>query len=56
MYRLAYRKTNTDRQIKMLSGKLASNHAQTDRQTDRQTYTKGPRDGQTDIDIHITGH
>ena len=50
------RQTYTDRQIKMLTAKLASRHAQTDRQTDRQTYTKGTRDGQTDIDIHITEH
>ena len=40
----------------MLTVKLASSHAQTDRQTDKQTYAKGPRDGQTDIDVHLTGH
>ena len=50
------RQTCIDRQIKMLTDKLASSHAQADRQTDRQTYTKGPRDGKIDIDIHITGH
>ena len=44
------RQIYTDRQIKMLTDKLASSHAQTNRQTDRQTYTKGPKD------IHITGH
>ena len=58
MYRQTDRKANIYiyRQTKMLTDKLASSHAQTDRQTDRQTYTKGPRYGQTDIDIHITGH
>ena len=50
------RQTYTDKQIQMLTDKLASSHAHTDRQTDRETYTKGHRDEETDIDIHVTGH
>ena len=56
MYRHGDRKTNIYRQIKILTDKLANSHTQTDRHTDRQTYTKGPRDGQIDSDIHIRGH
>ena len=50
------KKTYTGRKIKMLTDTLASHHAETDRKTDRRTYTKGPREGQIDTDVHITGH